>query len=177
MRADLTDMPGYWDAIINSAPDGSPTTKRELIYMKRNFHNPYDQRWFGGFKQWLQKINTLTNANSISRNFHWSDKYTIYHAEVGGGRRSVQLCFSHQHAGIVPELPVQLGHLRHRCRSDQLRVRVRFRHVLPLPVADLHLRYYLEVSGIMRTCIILALIRSLHRLLSYHPLSSKRMCT
>jgi hypothetical protein len=82
MRADITDMSGYWDEMINSKPDGSPTTRRELIQMKRNFHNPPDGRWFGGFSQWLKKINTLTSKNSISRNFHWSDKYTIYHAEV-----------------------------------------------------------------------------------------------
>jgi hypothetical protein len=82
MRADITDIPGYWDSIIDSAPDNSPTSKRELIHMKRNFHNPPNRRWFGGFSEWLNRLNTVTSSNSISRNFHWSDKYTIYHAEA-----------------------------------------------------------------------------------------------
>ncbi|KAJ7641879.1 hypothetical protein FB45DRAFT_1022600 [Roridomyces roridus] len=37
MRADMTDMPGYWDAIIDSSPDDptAPLRKRDL-----NFHSP-----------------------------------------------------------------------------------------------------------------------------------------
>jgi hypothetical protein len=124
MRADLTDMPGYWDEFINSAPDSSPTSKRELIAMKRNFHNPYDRRWFGGFKQWLNKLNTLTNANSISRNFHWSDKYTIYHAEVCIARCLPFTLSNPGSVGIMPELRIQLGHQRDRSGTGQLRVRV-----------------------------------------------------
>jgi hypothetical protein len=90
MRADITDIPGYWDSIIDSAPDNSPTSKRELIHMKRNFHNPPNRRWFGGFSEWLNRLNTVTSSNSISRNFHWSDKYIIYHAAASNllGSRS-----------------------------------------------------------------------------------------
>ncbi|KAH9829398.1 uncharacterized protein C8Q71DRAFT_863325 [Rhodofomes roseus] len=83
MRADITDIPGYWDEMIDSAPDNSPTDRKRDVHYKRNFHQPveYEKRWFGGFTEWLQRLNTITNGNSISRNFHWSDTYTIYHAE------------------------------------------------------------------------------------------------
>jgi hypothetical protein len=81
MRADMTDMLDYWDSIINTPPDDSPTQKRdEIRHLKRNFHDPPSRRWFGGFKQWLERINTITNINSVTRNYHWSDKYTLYHA-------------------------------------------------------------------------------------------------
>ncbi|KAJ7762137.1 hypothetical protein B0H16DRAFT_1455758 [Mycena metata] len=79
MRADMTDMPGYWDSIIDSPPDAtSSVRKRDL-----NFHQPrgLEKRWFGSFKAWLSKLNTLTTSDSISRNYHWSDTYTIFHQE------------------------------------------------------------------------------------------------
>ncbi|KAI5116231.1 hypothetical protein M0805_001223 [Coniferiporia weirii] len=78
MRADITDIPGYWDAIVDSAPDSTTTRKH-----KRNFHQPheYDKRWFGPFDEWLAKLTTVTSSNSISRNFHWADTYTIFHQE------------------------------------------------------------------------------------------------
>ncbi|KAJ7203385.1 hypothetical protein GGX14DRAFT_309849, partial [Mycena pura] len=81
MRADMTDMPGYWDSIIDSPPDGSTTSvrKRDL-----NFHQPrgVNKRWWGSFTNWylfrLNQLNTLTSKDSVSRNFHWSDSYTIF---------------------------------------------------------------------------------------------------
>ncbi|KAF7296695.1 Chitin-binding type-1 domain-containing protein [Mycena chlorophos] len=79
MRADMTDMPGYWDSIIDSPPDSGTTSVR-----KRDFHQPRgmpERRWFGSFTSWLSKINTLTKSDSISRNYHWSDTYTIFHQE------------------------------------------------------------------------------------------------
>ncbi|KAJ6492287.1 hypothetical protein C8R45DRAFT_990838 [Mycena sanguinolenta] len=78
----VTDMPGYWDAIIDSPPDtGSSLRKRNL-----NFHQPrgleyMEKRWFGSFSNWLSKLNTISKSDSISRNFHWSDTYTIFHQE------------------------------------------------------------------------------------------------
>ncbi|KAJ6538818.1 hypothetical protein DFH09DRAFT_1249584 [Mycena vulgaris] len=74
MRADVTDMPGYWDEMINSPPDdGTTSTKRSNN--KRDFHQPegLERRWFGPFDRWLEKLNTVKNGNSLSRNFHWSD--------------------------------------------------------------------------------------------------------
>uniref|UniRef100_A0A8H7Y0R9 Uncharacterized protein n=1 Tax=Psilocybe cubensis TaxID=181762 RepID=A0A8H7Y0R9_PSICU len=79
MRADVTNMPGYWDAIIDSPPDsGTTTTKR-----RRDFHQPseYNKRWFGPFDSWLQRLNTVRSGDTVSRNYHWSDTYTIFHAE------------------------------------------------------------------------------------------------
>nr|GAT44459.1 predicted protein [Mycena chlorophos] len=79
MRADMTDMPGYWDSIVDSPADSGTTSVR-----KRDFHQPRgmpERRWFGSFTSWLSKINTLTKSDSISRNYHWSDTYTIFHQE------------------------------------------------------------------------------------------------
>ncbi|KAJ7264087.1 hypothetical protein B0H12DRAFT_1102814 [Mycena haematopus] len=79
MRADMTDMPGYWDEIIDSPPDGSSSVRKRNL----NFHQPrgLEKRWFGSFSAWLAKLNTLTTSDSISRNYHWSDTYTIFHQE------------------------------------------------------------------------------------------------
>ncbi|KAJ7807344.1 hypothetical protein B0H14DRAFT_3091266 [Mycena olivaceomarginata] len=74
MRADVTDMPGYWNEMINTPPDdGTVSTKRSN--RKRDYHQPEDleRRWFGPFSRWVEKLNTVKNGNSISRNFHWSD--------------------------------------------------------------------------------------------------------
>ncbi|KAF8144038.1 hypothetical protein K438DRAFT_1874697 [Mycena galopus ATCC 62051] len=78
MRADMTDMPGYWDSVINTPSDSISVRKRDL-----NFHHPrgMEKRWFGSFTDWLAKLNTLTASDSISRNYHWSDTYTIFHQE------------------------------------------------------------------------------------------------
>ncbi|KAF9559713.1 hypothetical protein CPC08DRAFT_505392 [Agrocybe pediades] len=83
MRADLTDIPGYWDAMINSAPDDGTTTTRRSTNRKREFHQPeeLEKRWFGPFDRWLQKLTTITLNDQITRNFHWSDSYTIFHQE------------------------------------------------------------------------------------------------
>ncbi|KAJ6503718.1 hypothetical protein C8R45DRAFT_973542 [Mycena sanguinolenta] len=77
-----TDMPGYWDAIIDSPPDSDSSLRKRNL----NFHQPrgleyIEKRWFGSFGNWLSKLNTITQSNSASRNFHWSDTYTIFHQE------------------------------------------------------------------------------------------------
>ncbi|KAK7014298.1 chitin-binding type-1 domain-containing protein [Favolaschia claudopus] len=82
MRADVTDIPGYWDEMINSPPDaGTVNTKRSN--KKRNFHQSeeLERRWFGPFDRWLQKLNTITSKSSKTRNFHWAETYTIFHQE------------------------------------------------------------------------------------------------
>jgi hypothetical protein len=115
-------MPGYWDAIVSSAPDNSPTSKRELLHMKRNFHSLPDRRWFGSFGEWLNRLNTLTSSNSVSRNFHWSDTYTIYHAEVGSEFDLVvaKLMISWTHVGVVSELPVESRCVHHGSSASKL---------------------------------------------------------
>jgi hypothetical protein len=60
--------------MINTPPDdGTVSTKRSN--RKRDYHQPEDleRRWFGPFSRWVEKLNTVKNGNSISRNFHWSD--------------------------------------------------------------------------------------------------------
>ncbi|KAJ7606327.1 hypothetical protein FB45DRAFT_1139846 [Roridomyces roridus] len=80
MRADMTDIHDYWNEIVDSAPDSDtdPLRKRDL-----NFHSPrgLEKRWTGSFANWLSKLNTITQSNSIARNYHWSDTYTIFHQE------------------------------------------------------------------------------------------------
>jgi hypothetical protein len=34
------------------------------------------------FTKWLDKLNTVDSDNSVSRNFHWRDKWNIFHAET-----------------------------------------------------------------------------------------------
>ncbi|KAF8816939.1 hypothetical protein BYT27DRAFT_6953579 [Phlegmacium glaucopus] len=79
MRADATNLPGYWDAIIDSPPDSGTTTTRR----RRDFHQPieYEKRWFGPFDSWLAKLTTVRTGDTVTRNYHWSDTYTIFHAE------------------------------------------------------------------------------------------------
>ncbi|KAF8963452.1 hypothetical protein BDZ97DRAFT_1904916 [Flammula alnicola] len=81
MRADVVSRVFVWyrDAIIDSPPDpGTTNTKR-----RRDFHQPleYEKRWFGPFDSWLQKLTTVRSGDTVSRNYHWSDTYTIFHAE------------------------------------------------------------------------------------------------
>ncbi|KAJ6484674.1 hypothetical protein C8R45DRAFT_1214705 [Mycena sanguinolenta] len=70
MRADMTDMPGYWNAVIDSPPDEGTTSVRKKRDM--NFHQPrgyqpraMEKRWFGSFSAWLAKLNTLATSDSI----------------------------------------------------------------------------------------------------------------
>uniref|UniRef100_A0A8H7XM16 GH18 domain-containing protein n=1 Tax=Psilocybe cubensis TaxID=181762 RepID=A0A8H7XM16_PSICU len=79
MRADVTDIPGYWHVICLTPPDSGTTSTRR----RRDFHQPleYDKRWFGPFDAWLKKLNTVRSSKTVSRDYHWSDTYTIFHAE------------------------------------------------------------------------------------------------
>lgn len=63
--------------MVNSAPEEN-STKR-----KRDYHQPseLERRWFGPFGSWLDRLNTLSTGDSLERNFHWSDTYTIFHQE------------------------------------------------------------------------------------------------
>ncbi|KAK2461060.1 hypothetical protein APHAL10511_006907 [Amanita phalloides] len=79
MRADATNLPKYWDAIVDSPPDSGTTNTRR----RRDFHQgfKYDKRWFGPFDSWLSKLTTVRSGDTVSRNYHWSDTYTIFHAD------------------------------------------------------------------------------------------------
>jgi hypothetical protein len=62
--------------MVNSAPDSGTTTTRRR---KRDYHQPleYEKRWFGPFDDWLAKLTTVRNRNSIDRNFHVSFTYAF----------------------------------------------------------------------------------------------------
>ncbi|KAJ7155586.1 hypothetical protein C8R46DRAFT_1196404 [Mycena filopes] len=72
MRADVTDMPDYWDTVVDSPPE------RKRWLQDRGL----EERWWGTFKSWLSKMTTVEKDTSVSRNFHWSDTWTIFHKEV-----------------------------------------------------------------------------------------------
>ncbi|KZV96693.1 hypothetical protein EXIGLDRAFT_407819 [Exidia glandulosa HHB12029] len=71
MRADVTDMPGYWDSVVDSPPE-----RREWLRQRG-----LQRRWWGVFTDWIKKLNTVDKDTSVSRNFHWRDKWNIFHAE------------------------------------------------------------------------------------------------
>ncbi|KAK7039901.1 hypothetical protein R3P38DRAFT_2902374 [Favolaschia claudopus] len=77
MRADVTDMPDYWDTVVDSPPERKRWLKERGLDPDR-----LDRRWWGSFKNWLNKMNTVEKDTSVSRNFHWSDTWTIFHKEV-----------------------------------------------------------------------------------------------
>ncbi|KAJ6608966.1 hypothetical protein B0H10DRAFT_2066126 [Mycena sp. CBHHK59/15] len=72
MRADVTDMPDYWDTVVESPPE------RKRWLQERSL----EKRWWGTFKSWLSKMTQVEKDTSVSRNFHWSDTWTIFHKEV-----------------------------------------------------------------------------------------------
>ncbi|KAF7354409.1 hypothetical protein MVEN_01129900 [Mycena venus] len=76
MRADVTDMPDYWDTVVESPPE------RKRWLKERGLDRKLEQRWWGTFKNWLAKLNTVEKDTSVSRNFHWQDTWTIFHKEV-----------------------------------------------------------------------------------------------
>ncbi|KAJ6477836.1 hypothetical protein C8R47DRAFT_1020145 [Mycena vitilis] len=77
MRADVTDMPGYWDSVVDSPPE-----RREWLKSRGLWKEPPKKRWWGAFKTWLSKINQIESDNSQSRTFFWSDTWTIFHQDL-----------------------------------------------------------------------------------------------
>ncbi|KAJ6534397.1 hypothetical protein B0H19DRAFT_442211 [Mycena capillaripes] len=78
MRADVTDMPGYWDSVVDSPPE-----RREWLKSRGLWTEPSkSKRWWGAFKTWLSKINQVESDNSQSRTFFWSDTWTIFHQDL-----------------------------------------------------------------------------------------------
>ncbi|KDR74915.1 hypothetical protein GALMADRAFT_141231 [Galerina marginata CBS 339.88] len=75
MRADVTDMPGYWDSVVDSPPE-----RRQWLEERGLWQNP-KKRWWGAFTKWLSKVTSLEVDNSQSRVFYWSDTWNIFHAE------------------------------------------------------------------------------------------------
>ncbi|KAJ6579226.1 hypothetical protein DFH09DRAFT_1447553 [Mycena vulgaris] len=75
MRADVTDMPDYsiyWDTVVESPPERKRWLKERGL----------EKRWWGSFKSWLSKMTQVEKDTSVSRNFRWSDTWTIFHKEA-----------------------------------------------------------------------------------------------
>ncbi|KAJ7772314.1 glycosyl hydrolases family 18-domain-containing protein, partial [Mycena metata] len=77
MRADVTDMPDYWDSVVDSPPERLPRLKSRGLWKE-----PPKKRWWGAFKTWLSKLNQIESDNSQSRTFFWSDTWTIFHQDL-----------------------------------------------------------------------------------------------
>ncbi|KAF7378493.1 hypothetical protein MSAN_00276700 [Mycena sanguinolenta] len=77
MRADVTDMPGYWDSVVDSPPE-----RREWLKSRGLWKEPPKKRWWGAFTNWLSKLNQIESDNSQSRTFFWSDTWTIFHQDL-----------------------------------------------------------------------------------------------
>ncbi|KAJ7131799.1 hypothetical protein C8R43DRAFT_895506, partial [Mycena crocata] len=90
MRADVTDMPDYWDTVVESPPERKRWyVVRSRLVMAHFFicffrlqERSLEERWWGSFKNWLSKMNTVEKDTTVSRNFHWADTWTIFHKEV-----------------------------------------------------------------------------------------------
>ncbi|KIJ58948.1 glycoside hydrolase family 18 protein [Hydnomerulius pinastri MD-312] len=76
MRADVTDMPGYWDNVVDSPPE------RKRWLQEQEMKKPLHRRWWGAFTTWLAKITTVEETASVGRVFSWADTWTIYQDSV-----------------------------------------------------------------------------------------------
>jgi hypothetical protein len=72
MRADVTDMPGYWDSVVDSPPE------RKRWLREQEMKKPVYRRWWGAFTAWLAKVTTVKNSATTTRTFQWQDTWTIY---------------------------------------------------------------------------------------------------
>ncbi|KZS89652.1 hypothetical protein SISNIDRAFT_489074 [Sistotremastrum niveocremeum HHB9708] len=70
MRADVTDLPDYWDTVVDSPPE------RKRWLQERGEWK--EKRWWGAFTGWLSKLNTVKTKSTTTRTFKWSDRYTIF---------------------------------------------------------------------------------------------------
>ena len=77
MCTDVTDLPGYWDSVVDSPPE-----RREWLEKHGLWKTPQkEKRWWGSFTTWLNKINTIESNNSQTCAFFWSDTWNIYHTK------------------------------------------------------------------------------------------------
>ncbi|PPQ76922.1 hypothetical protein CVT26_001383 [Gymnopilus dilepis] len=67
MRADVTDMPGYWDSVVDSPPE-----RRQWLEERGLWREPKQKRWWGAFKTWLSKLTQIETDQSQTRSFFWS---------------------------------------------------------------------------------------------------------
>ncbi|KAJ6518939.1 hypothetical protein C8R45DRAFT_918040 [Mycena sanguinolenta] len=85
MRADISDIPGYWDEIVD-APDDTRRKRRRVLVLSilHSVHAPRDlePRWSGSFEEWLAKMNDIQKSATASRTFNWRDTWVIFEAQV-----------------------------------------------------------------------------------------------
>ncbi|KAJ7222199.1 hypothetical protein GGX14DRAFT_301962, partial [Mycena pura] len=93
MRADVTDMPDYWDSVVDSPPERRewymyfpyilyPNSTVFRLKSRGLWKEPPRKRWWGAFKTWYVKLNQIETDNSQSRTFFWSDTWTIFHQDL-----------------------------------------------------------------------------------------------
>ncbi|KAF7335391.1 hypothetical protein MVEN_02191600 [Mycena venus] len=70
MRADMSDMPGYWDEVVDAPDDG---TRKRGIRVSRELEHMVEPRWGGSFTSWLKKVTTVQQKATATRSFNWQD--------------------------------------------------------------------------------------------------------
>ncbi|KAJ7642191.1 hypothetical protein FB45DRAFT_1054475 [Roridomyces roridus] len=77
MRADLSDMPGYWDDVVDA-----PDSRRRSVRAGRELGPMIEPRWGGSFTDWLAKLTTLSAGSNSTRDFNWNSSWTIFDQEI-----------------------------------------------------------------------------------------------
>ncbi|KZT42303.1 hypothetical protein SISSUDRAFT_1058666 [Sistotremastrum suecicum HHB10207 ss-3] len=75
-RVDASDIPGYWDGIVNSPTSQKRDVERSELWNERHWDEK--RGLWDDFKSWVSEVTTITAESSDSRTFEWSDTYTIF---------------------------------------------------------------------------------------------------
>ncbi|KAF8961088.1 hypothetical protein BDZ97DRAFT_2077079 [Flammula alnicola] len=77
MRVDASDLPDYWDTVIDSPPERKRWLQERGLWKEKTLA----RRWWGTFTGWLDKLNTVKTKSTTTRQFIWSDTYVIFSQE------------------------------------------------------------------------------------------------
>ncbi|KAH7101754.1 hypothetical protein BKA62DRAFT_164821 [Auriculariales sp. MPI-PUGE-AT-0066] len=98
-RSDVTDMPGYWDEIIDDeegpTSDPQPTAGASDPKARRFEHRAHRRAkraaavarlgrrgWFSRFTSWLQRVNTVSQRVDHVRRYYWDQDIDIFSASA-----------------------------------------------------------------------------------------------
>ncbi|KAJ6518951.1 hypothetical protein C8R45DRAFT_1116819 [Mycena sanguinolenta] len=103
MRADISDIPGYWDEIVD-APDDT-RRRRQRVPVTSMLRSES-----GSFEEWLAKMNDIQQSATASRTFNWKDNWVLFDSQVtcpSGGLAAIDAAVKTQYgfyieATVVP---------------------------------------------------------------------------
>ncbi|EJD48767.1 hypothetical protein AURDEDRAFT_122709 [Auricularia subglabra TFB-10046 SS5] len=102
MRADVTDIPGYWDAVVNSPTD--PGDKRRRALRSRRAELIRERGFFDSVSRFVDKINTVTKDGSARRRFEYKDTITLFNASKSCGAFNTQYGFFYEGTLVPPSV-------------------------------------------------------------------------